>query len=67
MQRGDRAFRLHAGFSLHSRRRRVAWLLSGPAGLGPLGVYIAVPVSFTALTVWSAVLFRRGKWKEKQV
>ncbi len=45
----------------------LAWLLSGPAGLGPLGVYIAVPVSFTALTVWSAVLFRRGKWKEQKV
>jgi putative MATE family efflux protein len=45
----------------------VAWLLSGPAGLGPLGVYIAVPVSFTALTVWSAVLFKRGRWKEQKV
>lgn len=45
----------------------LAWVLSGPAGLGPLGVYIAVPVSFTALTVWSAVLFRRGKWKEQKV
>lgn len=45
----------------------LAWLLAVPAGLGPLGVYIAVPVSFTALTVWSAVLFRRGKWKEKKI
>lgn len=45
----------------------LAWLLSSPAGLGPLGVYIAVPVSFTALTVWSAVLFKRGRWKEQKV
>ena len=45
----------------------LAWLLAAPAGLGPLGVYIAVPVSFTALTLWSAVLFRRGKWKEQKV
>lgn len=45
----------------------LAWVLSGPAGLGPLGVYIAVPVSFTVLTLWSAVLFRRGKWKEQKV
>ncbi|AOS45312.1 Multidrug export protein MepA [Lacunisphaera limnophila] len=45
----------------------LAWVLAGPAALGPLGVYIAVPVSFTALTVWSAVLFRRGKWKEQKV
>jgi putative MATE family efflux protein len=45
----------------------LAWLLAVPAGLGPLGVYIAVPVSFTALTVWSAVLFKRGKWKDQKV
>ena len=45
----------------------LAWLLAVPADLGPLGVYIAVPVSFTALTIWSAVLFRRGKWKEKKI
>lgn len=45
----------------------LAWLLAVPAGLGPLGVYIAVPVSFTALTIWSAVLFRRGQWKEQKV
>ncbi len=45
----------------------LAWVLAVPAGLGPLGVYIAVPVSFTALSVWSAILFRRGKWKEQKV
>ena len=45
----------------------LAWLLAVPASLGPLGVYIAVPVSFTALTVWSAVLFKRGRWKEQKV
>jgi putative MATE family efflux protein len=45
----------------------LAWLLSIPAGLGPLGVYIAVPVSFTALAGWSYLLFRRGKWKEQKV
>lgn len=45
----------------------LAWLLADPAGLGPAGVYIAVPVSFSALTIWSAVLFKRGKWKEKKI
>lgn len=45
----------------------LAYVLAVPAGLGPLGVYIAAPVSFTVLTVWSAVLFRRGKWKQQQV
>lgn len=45
----------------------LAWLLSGPAGLGPVGVYISVPVSYTALALWSALLFRRGHWKQQKV
>ena len=45
----------------------LAWVLSVPAGLGPLGVYIAVPASFTVLAIWSGLLFRRGKWKEQKV
>ncbi len=45
----------------------LAWLLAKPLGLGPLGVFIAVPASFTVLALWSAVLFKRGKWKEQKV
>jgi Na+-driven multidrug efflux pump len=45
----------------------VAWVLAKVFALGPLGIYIAVPVSFTVLTVWSALLFRRGDWKRQQV
>jgi putative MATE family efflux protein len=45
----------------------LAWILAVPVGLGPLGVYISVPVSFTVLTVWSAVLFRAGKWKQQKI
>lgn len=45
----------------------LAWLLAKPLGLGPTGVFIAVPVSFTVLTLWSAVLFHRGKWKQRKV
>jgi len=45
----------------------LAWLLAQPFGLGALGIFIAVPVSFAALTIWSAVLFRRGRWKERKV
>ena len=45
----------------------LAWILSGPLGLGPTGVYIAVPVSFTVLTLWSFALFRKGKWKQQKV
>ncbi len=45
----------------------LAWALAVPAGLGPLGVYIAVPVSFSVLALWSGLLFRRGRWKEQKV
>jgi putative MATE family efflux protein len=45
----------------------LAWILAGPAGLGPTGVYISVPVSFTLLTLWTGLLFRRGNWKRQKV
>lgn len=45
----------------------LAWLLAEFFRLGPLGVFIAVPVGFSVLAVWSAVLFRRGGWKQRQV
>jgi len=45
----------------------LAWLLAGPLGLGPLGVFIAVPVSFSALASATYVLFRRGRWKQQNV
>jgi Na+-driven multidrug efflux pump len=45
----------------------LAYILAVPLGLGPTGVFISVPVSFTALTLWSYALFRRGKWKHQKV
>lgn len=45
----------------------LAWLLAHPLGLGALGVFIAVPVSFSVLALWSAVLFKRGRWKQQKV
>jgi putative MATE family efflux protein len=45
----------------------LAWVLAEPLDLGPTGVFIAVPISFTVLTLWSAVLFKRGHWKQQQV
>ncbi len=45
----------------------LAWLLSRYFELGPTGIFIAVPISFSTLTLWSALLFKRGKWKEKKV
>ncbi len=45
----------------------LAWLLANALGLGPLGVFIAVPVAFSALAFWSWRLFLRGKWKQQTV
>lgn len=45
----------------------LAWLLAGPGGLGPRGVYISVTVSFSVLTLWSYALFKRGKWKQQKI
>lgn len=45
----------------------LAWVLAVPLGLGPTGAYISVPVSFTALTLWTGLLFYRGKWKQQKV
>lgn len=45
----------------------LAWILADALQFGPMGVFIAAPISFTVLALWSAVLFRRGQWKQKQV
>jgi putative MATE family efflux protein len=45
----------------------LAWLLAHPCGLGPTGVFIAVPAAFSLLAIWSGILFRRGSWKLKRV
>jgi putative MATE family efflux protein len=45
----------------------LAWWLAVHAGLGPRGVFIALTVAYSTLAVVSAVLFRRGAWKEKKV
>jgi putative MATE family efflux protein len=45
----------------------LAWYLAYHGGFDERGVFIAVPVAYSALAVVSAVLFRRGKWKLKSV
>jgi Na+-driven multidrug efflux pump len=45
----------------------LAWLLAHVLGLGPLGVFIAVPISFSVLALWGALLFKRGQWKTQKV
>jgi Na+-driven multidrug efflux pump len=45
----------------------LAWVLADIVGLGPTGAFIAIPISFTVLTLWSYVLFKGGKWKLQKV
>jgi len=45
----------------------LAWLLAIHFGLGPVGVYIAMTVSFSTLAVVSGIIFRQGWWKERRV
>ena len=45
----------------------LAYLLSFKAGLGTNGVLLAIPLAEAALAVTSIILFRRGKWKLKEV
>ena len=44
-----------------------AYVMAISLGWGPVGVYIAMTVSFAALAVVSGVAFRRGNWKTKKV
>ncbi len=45
----------------------LAYFLSKTIGWGPLGVFIAIPVAETAITIAAYILFKRGNWKLKKV
>ena len=45
----------------------LAYVLARPFGLGPAGVFWAVAIAFSLMTMVSAWLFRRGRWKLKRV
>jgi putative MATE family efflux protein len=45
----------------------LAWFLAHRLGMGPKGAFIAVTVSYATLALASGVVFRRGKWKLRQV
>jgi Na+-driven multidrug efflux pump len=45
----------------------LAWVLTGPAGFGPAGVFTAVVVAESLLAIVAVVLFRRGGWKRQVV
>jgi putative MATE family efflux protein len=43
----------------------LAWLLAEPLAFGPNGVFWAIVMSESLLTVLSVVVFRRGNWKRQ--
>ena len=45
----------------------LAYALAVHGGMGPRGVFLAIPIAFSTLAVVGGLLFRRGKWKEKKV
>jgi putative MATE family efflux protein len=45
----------------------LAYLLAYQFGFGAHGVFWAITIAFSVLAVVSALIFRRGKWKTKQV
>lgn len=45
----------------------LAWALAIPFGMDETGVFIAIVAAETAMTVTAWILFRRGRWKLKEV
>ncbi len=45
----------------------LAWFLALPSGMGEKGVYTAIVIAETMMTVVGILLFRRGRWKTRQV
>lgn len=45
----------------------LAWLLAQPLGLGPAGVFWSVTIAEASLALASLLVFRRGRWKTRQV
>lgn len=45
----------------------IAWVLAKSLGFGPVGAFIAVPVAYSLLAIFSWLLFKRGHWKTQKV
>jgi Na+-driven multidrug efflux pump len=45
----------------------LAWWLSSRAGFGARGVFMALTIAYSTLAVVSALLFRRGRWKQMAI
>jgi putative MATE family efflux protein len=45
----------------------LAWLLSHQFGFGQNGIFYSIIITETAVMIASVLVFKRGKWKEKEV
>ncbi|MEQ8303812.1 MAG: MATE family efflux transporter [Cyclobacteriaceae bacterium] len=45
----------------------LAYLLAIQLGMGPLGVFAAIPISESALTIAGIIIFKKGKWKSVKI
>jgi putative MATE family efflux protein len=45
----------------------LAYFLAVRLGFGPLGVFTAIPIAFSAYAIAALVMFRRGGWKAKMI
>jgi len=45
----------------------LAYVLAVQLGFGPHGVFVAIPIAFSAYAIAALVMFRRGSWKTKVV
>ena len=45
----------------------LAYLLAYHFKMGPTGVFWAITIAFSVLAILSAILFKRGQWKQKKV
>jgi putative MATE family efflux protein len=45
----------------------LAYVLAITLGLGPMGVFLAIPIAETAIAIAGIILFRKGKWKKVKI
>jgi Na+-driven multidrug efflux pump len=45
----------------------MAYILAKQFSMGPLGVFISIPIAETAITIASFILFKKGRWKTIKV
>jgi Na+-driven multidrug efflux pump len=45
----------------------VAYMLAVPMGLQSKGAFLSILIAESAIAVVSAILFRRGKWKQQSI